>query len=77
MVDYVKINMWIIYILSAVVATGLIHLVLARINRHLIRKITQSNALTARAFLKALSVPMGFCIWLLGLYVTASIFLAY
>ncbi len=77
MVDYVKINMWIIYILSAVVATGLIHLVLARINRHLIRKITQSNALTTRAFLNALSVPMGFCIWLLGLYVTASIFLAY
>ncbi|KTD44401.1 mechanosensitive ion channel family protein [Legionella parisiensis] len=77
MIDYIKVNMWVIYIVTAIISTGLVHMVLARISRHLTKKAEQSKMLFAEAFLKAFTLPMGFLIWFLGLSFTSSIFLAY
>ncbi|VEE02776.1 small-conductance mechanosensitive channel [Legionella oakridgensis] len=77
MIDYMRVNMWIIYIVTAIISTGLVHMVLARVSRHLTEKAEQRKVLFAEAFLKAFALPMGFLIWLLGLSFTSTIFLSY
>ncbi|STY28302.1 small-conductance mechanosensitive channel [Legionella wadsworthii] len=77
MLEYIKSNMWLIYIVTAIVGIGLIHMVFARVTRFLIKKVEQRKILFAEAFLKAFSLPMGFLIWFLGLSFICTIFLAF
>lgn len=77
MLEYINTNMWIIYILSAVLITGLIHLVFVRIGRHLIKKAHAHNLIFSEAFLNAFVLPAGLLIWLIGLSFSCSIFLSY
>lgn len=77
MTDYINANMWILYILSAVCATWVLNIACRRICHHFIKKAAERRVMFAEALLAGVELPLRFLIWLLGLSLACTIFLAH
>lgn len=75
--DLIKTNMWFFYVVITVISTGLLHALVARMLRHLTHRGESTRVIFGKALLSALSLPIGFLIWLFGLSFACSIILTH
>lgn len=75
--DLIKTNMWVFYVVITLISTGLLHAFVARMLRHLTHRGESTRVIFGKALLSALSLPIGFLIWLFGLSFAFSIILTH
>ena len=77
MQELVKTNLWIFYIILTILGTAIVHVLVSRIIHHLINKAEKADGFILEALLKAMRLPLGFLIWLIGAYVACTTILTY